>query len=609
MKFDFSGYATKNNLRCTDGVTIRNGAFEECDGNIVPLVWQHLHDDPANVLGKAFLEHRDDGVYAYCQFNNSEKAQNAKELVAHGDINSMSIYATKVVRNGNNVTHGSIKEVSLVLAPANPGAKIEPLSIAHGDGSMEDLEDEFIIRHSGEVDEYAAFDLDIDFYDQYGNVISHEDEEEDDDESDGDETVADVFDSLTPKQKKVVYYMIGEALKGNGNDLEQSDEGGNEMYFNAFEQGGASKTPLSKTLSHSEIEKVATMTFDECKKTGSFKTALQHAAATYGIQDIETLFPDAKDLNARPEFVKRRTEWVSTVLSGTKHTPFSRIRSRFADITADEARARGYIKGNKKVEEVFPVMQRSTTPQTIYKLQKLDRDDIIDITDFDVVAWLRAEMRIMLDEELARAILIGDGREISSPDKIKEEHIRPIWTDDDFYSYKLRIDKDKAEDMDELADAFIRSRLYYEGTGRPVAFIAPETVTELMLQRDKDGHRLYKTETELADALRVSKFIEVPLFFGKVREGKTNVPEENGKFFALKAILVNLNDYTVGADKGGAVTTMDDFDIDYNQYKYLIETRCSGALTEYHSAIIIETESDGPAARSISGIGRNVSGI
>lgn len=600
MKFDFSGYATKNNLQCTDGVTIRNGAFKECDGEIVPLVWQHLHDDPSNVLGKAFLEHRDDGVYAYCQFNDTEKARNAKELVAHGDINSMSIYATKVVRSGNNVTHGSIKEVSLVLAPANPGAKIESLSIAHGDGTYDDLEDEFIIRHSGEIDEYAAFDLEVDLYDQNGSVINHADEE--DIESD-DETVEDVFKTLSEKQKTAVYYIIAQAIKEG--DLKQSDEGGIEMNYNAFENGN---TPAVQTLSHSEIKKVAIMTFDECKKGGSFKNALAHAAATYGIQDIETLFPDAKDLNNRPEFVKRRTEWVNTVLSGTKHTPFSRIRSRFADITADEARARGYIKGNKKVEEVFPVMQRSTTPQTIYKLQKLDRDDILDITDFDVVAWLRAEMRVMLDEEIARAVLIGDGREISSPDKIKEEHIRPIWTDDDFYAYKLQLPKEKKDDLNELADAFIRSRLYYEGSGRPVAFLSPETVTELMLQRDGDGYRLYKTETELADALRVSRLIEVPLFYGKVREGKTNVPEENGKFFALNAIIVNLSDYTMGADKGGQVSNFDDFDIDYNQYKYLIETRLSGALTGFHSAVIIETESDGPAARSLSGISRKISG-
>ena len=602
MNFDFSGYATKNNLRCTDGVTIRQGAFKECDGEIVPLVWQHLHDDPSNVLGKAFLEHREDGVYAYCQFNNTEKALNAKELVKHGDINSMSIYATKVVKNGNNVTHGSIKEVSLVLAPANPGAKIEALSIAHGDGTFDDVDDEFIIRHSGEIDEYAAFDLEVDFYDQNGSLLTHADNEEDSD----DETVADVFDTLSEKQKNAVYFIIAQALETN-NTVKQSDEGGEEMKFNAFEQGNS---PARQTLSHSEIESVAKMTFDDCRKGISFKNALQHAAETYWIQDIEMLFPDAHDLNNRPEFVKRRTEWVNTVLSGTKHTPFSRIRSRFADITADEARARGYIKGNKKVEEVFPVMQRSTTPQTIYKLQKLDRDDILDITDFDVVAWLRAEMRIMLDEELARAVLIGDGRDISSPDKIKEEHIRPIWTDDDFYAYKLRLPKDKADDMNELADAFIRSRLYYEGTGRPVAFMAPETITELMLQRDGDGYRLYKTEAELADGLRVSKMVEVPLFYGKVREGKTNVPEENGKFYALKAIIVNLNDYTMGADKGGQITNFDDFDIDYNQYKYLIETRCSGALTGFHSAIIIEVETDGPAARSLSNsIGRNVNTI
>lgn len=577
MKFDFSGYATKNNLRCTDGVTIRNGAFKECDGNIVPLVWQHLHDDPSNVLGKAFLQHRDDGVYAYCQFNDTAKAKNAKELVRHGDINSMSIYATKVQKIGNDVVHGDIKEVSLVLAPANPGATIESLSIAHVDGSYTDLDDQFVIRHSGEIDEYAAFDLDVEFYDQYGNSLSHADDEDDD------ETVQDIIDSMTEKQKNVMYAMVGAALSGEGEDtVKQSDEGGDTMKFNAFEQGKSVQN--ERTLTHSEIMAVATATFEDCRNNKTnFKDALKHAAATYGIENIEILFPDATKLTSAPEFVKRRTEWVSTVLSGTKHSPFSRIKNQFADITEDEARARGYIKGKQKFEEVFAVMQRVTTPQTVYKKQKLDRDDIIDITDFDVVAWLRAEMRIMLDEELARAILIGDGRLVTSPDKIKGEHIRPIWTDDDFYSYKLQVSANKAGDLNELADSFIRSRLHYEGSGRPVTFMAPETVTELMLQRDSDGKRLYKTEAELADALRVSKIIEVPLFYNQVRT------DDKGNKWTLNAIIVNLNDYTVGADKGGQITNFDDFDIDYNQYKYLIETRCSGALTAYHGAVVIET--------------------
>ena len=591
MKFDFSGYATKNNLKCTDGVTIRNGAFKDCDGNIVPLVWQHLHDDPGNVLGKAYLEHREDGVYAYCSLNNTERARNAKELLAHGDINSMSIYATKVVKQGSNVVHGDIKEVSLVLSPANPGALIEELSLQHGDGSFSRVDDEVIIRHSGEVDEFDEFDLPIELYnsdgslahaDEYDDDISHADEEDDEDEDEDDdgETIADVFNTLSEKQKKAVYAIIGAAMADN-DTIEQSDEGGEIMPFNAFENTGAQAT---ETLSHSEITAVANMVFDECHNHKvNFKDALKHAAQEYGIENIELLFPDAKNINNTPEFVKRRTEWVSTVLSGTNHTPFSRIKSRFADITEDEARARGYIKGNQKMTEVFPVMQRVTTPQTVYKLQKLDRDDILDITDFDVVAWLRAEMRVMLDEELARAILIGDGRLVTSPDKIKEEHIRPIWTDDPFYSYKQQLSANAT--LNDLADAFIRSRLNYEGSGRPVTFMSPETVTELMLQRDNDGKRMYKTEQELADALRVSKIIEVPLFYGQQRT------DDKGKKWNLNAIIVNLSDYNVGADKGGEITNFDDFDIDYNQEKYLIETRMSGALTAYHGAVVIEAES------------------
>lgn len=607
MKFDFSGYATKNNLRCTDGVTIRRGAFADCDGNIVPLMWQHLHDDPSNILGKAFLEHREDGVYAYGVLNDSPKAQNVRELLRHGDINAMSIYATKVERHGDSIVHGDIKEVSLVLAGANPGAVIEPLSIAHSDGTMTDIDDEYVIRHSGMVDEYAAFDMDIDFYDQYGNVISHaaDDEEddvddEDDEDSDDGETVQDVFNTLTAKQKRAVYAIVGAVAQGKSGSgggkvteeekvtIKQS-EGGSGMHYSAFERGA---NQGGEVLSQSEIKKVAEATFAECRdhKT-NFKEALKHAAQDYGIENIELLFPDAKNVTDRPEWVKRRSEWVNVILNGTKHTPFSRIKTMFADITADEARARGYLKGNKKYEEVFPVMSRMTTPQTIYKKQRLDRDDIIDITDFDVVAWLRAEMRVMLDEELARAILLGDGREITSPDKIKPEHIRPIWTDDDFYSYKLQLPSTAGNT--ELADAFVRARNYYEGSGRPQTFMSPEVATELMLEKDKDGYRMYKTETELADALRVTKINEVPLMYGQKRT------DTNGKTWELLAISLNLADYSVGTDRGGAVTNFDDFDIDYNQYKYLIETRCSGALTVYRSAIIIEREVVGGGARTV----------
>lgn len=602
MKVDFSGYATKANVKCADGRTITSNAFQHCDGMVVPLVWQHLHNDPGNVIGKAFLEKRDDGIYAYGCFNNTQKANDTKELLRHGDVDSMSIYANHLVEKNGVVMHGDIKEVSVVLAAANPGAKIENVTLSHGDGTYEDLDDEVVMHNVGEIDDFISHAV-IDIYDDDGNLIEDPDDVgtemyHADEEDDEDETVADVFDTLTEKQKRVVYAMIGEAIASTGDEMEQSDEGGNNMKFDAFEQTGTAVQ--TKTLSHSDIEKVAKATFDECRETQcSFKTALSHAAATYGIGNIEILFPDAKTITDRPEFVKRRTEWVSTVLTGTKHTPFSRIRSVFADITADEARARGYLKGNKKIEEVFPVMQRTTTPQTIYKKQKLDRDDIIDIVDFDVVAWLRAEMRVMLDEEIARAILIGDGRVITSTDKIKEENIRPIWTDDSFYSYKMQLAAGTT--TDQLADAFVRSRLYYEGAGRPVTFMSPETVTELMLTKDKDGYRMYKTETELADALRVSKIIEVPLFYNqkRVATGKTVEDSANvGKTYALNAIIVNLNDYAVGADKGGQVSMFDDFDIDYNQYKYLIETRISGALTGYRSAIVIETETTADTGRS-----------
>lgn len=616
MKFDFGGYATKSNLKCTDGVTIRPGAFSDSDGEIVPFVWQHLHDDPSNVLGKAFLQHRDDGVYAYIQLNETEKAKIARELVRHGDVNSMSIYATKIEKSGNVVTHGAIKEVSLVLAGANPGAKIESLSIAHSDGHYEEITDEVVIRHSGEIDEYASLDLDVELYDQNGTPIAHADDKKDSEASG--ESIEDIFNTLTEKQKNAVYAIIGAVASEMDEDdeeeeettvtekkvVKQSDQGGNEMRFNAFEKQAGSPEVKKDVLSHSDIEKVAKMTFDECKNGRvNFKDALAHAAATYGIENIELLFPDAQSITKEPQFVRRRSEWVTTVLNGTAHTPFSRIRSRFADITADEARARGYTKGGKKIEEVFPVMQRVTTPQTIYKKQKLDRDDIIDITDFNVVAWLRAEMRIMWEEELARSVLIGDGRLVTSPDKIKEEHIRPIWTDDPFYSYKLQLGASMTNS--DLADAFVRSRLYYEGSGRPVTFMSPETVTELMLEKDKDGYRLYKTEAELADALRVSKIIEVPLFYGQKRTVTDPTKADTSKIYALDAIIVNLSDYTIGADKGGQASWAEDFDIDYNQYKYLYEGRCSGALTAYHSAVVIEHEvTASAAAASLNGRAR-----
>lgn len=595
MKVDFSGYVTKNGIKCTDGRVIKKDAFKHNDGMYVPMVWQHCVNDPENVLGKVFLENREDGVYGYGVFNNNPKAKYTKELVRHGDIDSMSIHANKLVERNGEVYHGDIIEVSLVTRGANAGAKIENVSIAHGDGTYSDIDDEAVVHYAGDIDNFGDDDLYIDLYHADGSAV---DDEADNDE-DSVESVEDVFNTLTEKQKKAVYVIVGAAIsenqgdKNTSNETKHSDEGGTSMKTNAFENQGPVKT--GGELVHADtLKAIATATFNDCQNNKTnFKDALKHAAQEYGIENIELLFPDAKAVTNAPEFVKRRTEWVSKVMSGTKHTPFSRIKSVFADITADEARARGYLKGGKKIEEVFPVMTRTTTPQTVYKKQKLDRDDIIDITDFDVVAWLRAEMRMMLEEEIARAILIGDGRLVTSPDKIKEEHIRPIWTDDDFYSYKLQLSAADSTDLDKLADAFIRSRLYYEGSGRPVTFMAPETVTELMLQRDNDGKRLYKTEQELADALRVSGIIEVPLFYNQTRT------DSNGKKWTLKAISVNLSDYTVGADRGGEITNLDDFDIDYNQYKYLIETRISGALIGYHSAIVIESEvTAGESARS-----------
>lgn len=611
MNVDFSGYVTKANTRCTDGRIISAEAFEHANGEVVPLVYEHLHNDPSNVLGKVFLEKRDDGIYGYGCLNNTEKANTVRELLRHGDLDSMSIYATNVVETGNIVRHGKISEVSLVLSGANPGAKIESVTLSHSDGSYTELNDEVVIHHSGIVDVYQS-DAVIDIYDDNNNPVNDPDDVGTSfSHADGEsnpapkgKTIQDVWNTLDEEQKRMVYWMIGEATASEGesneapketpkkesNTVKQSNEGGKNMNFNAFETNGPAVQ--TKTLSHSDIMKVAKTTFDECRNNQTtFKTALAHAAASYGIENIDILFPDAKAIYDKPEFVKRRTEWVNQVISGTKHTPFSRIKSVFADITADEARARGYTKGNKKIEEVFPVMKRVTTPQTVYKKQKLDRDDILDITDFDVVAWLRAEMRVMLDEEIARAILVGDGRLVTSDDKISEEHIRPIWTDDSFYSYKMQLASGTT--TDQLADAFVRSRLFYEGAGRPITFMSPETVTDLMLTKDKDGYRMYKTESELADALRVSKIIEVPLFYGLKRTATDNTVEEaanKGKTYALNAIIVNLSDYSIGADKGGQVSMFDDFDIDYNQYRYLIESRISGALTGYRAAVVIETE-------------------
>ena len=561
-KYDFSGYATKNDLKCTDGRTIRQDAFKDNHGKTVPLVWQHLHNDPMNILGHALLENREDGVYAYCTFNDSPTGQNAKTAVEHGDITSLSIYANELLQRAKDVLHGAIKEVSLVLAGANPGAFIDNVTFRHGDDS-EILDDEAII--------YMDQPLTL-------GEVQHADG--------GDRTIQDIFDSFTEDQKQVVYFMVGQAISDSGGAASHSDDGvrlihselGGQktMKLNAFEMYGDGKQKRRETLTHAQMQEI----FADAQKCGSLKESFLAHITTYGIKDIDYLFPDAKTVTPTPEMISRDMEWVAGVISGTRHTPFSRIKSMAADITADEARALGYVKGSLKKEEVISLLKRTTDPTTIYKKQKLDRDDIIDITDFDVVAWLKAEMRVMLDEELARVILIGDGRDPESADKISETNIRPIYTDDDTYAHHIALAADL--ETEEIIDAIIRARKYYKGTGNPALYIGTDILTDMILLKDSTGRRLYGTITELAAALRVSKIVEVNLFDDKTRTDDEDVD------LALIGILVNLSDYTVGADKGGAINMFDDFDIDYNQYKYLMETRCSGALTKPKSALVIE---------------------
>lgn len=577
MKYDFGGYATKNDVRCADGRIIKRNAFEGQNGSKIPLVYQHDHDDPMNVIGHGILENRPEGVYIYGSFNDTERGQHMKSCVAHGDVNSLSIWANQLQEVGKNVIHGVIREVSLVLSGANPEAIIDNPVIVHGD--VEDvIFDEAIIRPGFQIE--SGVDTNA--------SLSHA--EEDTTTSDDDETVQDVYDSMTDKQKQVVAYMVGEALSAgaessedDSEEVKHSDMEDDEMKNNVFDQNDLKEG--KDILSHDAMRAI----FDDAKKSNSLRDVVIAHAATYGIDNIDVLFPDAKSINTQPELIKRRTEWVNTVISGARHTPFSRIRSTQVDITADEARARGYIKGKKKVDEVIKAMKRVTTPQTIYKKQKLDRDDIIDITDFDVVAFLRGEMRLMLDEELARAALIGDGRSVSDESHISEDHIRPIYTDDDLYTIRYQL-ASNASEADKI-DAFTYAMLDYEGSGMPVAFMAPLTRAKMLLQKKTDGQRLYANETELTTALGVSKIIPVPLFANVSRSVTTGEgASASTKTYDLVAMIVNMNDYTFGADRGGEVSTFDDFDIDYNQMKYLIETRCSGALIKPKSAVVIEME-------------------
>ena len=558
MKYDFSGWATRANLKCSDGRTIMKDAFKQNDGQKVPLVWNHQHDDPNEVLGHALLENREDGVYAYCSLNDTEAGKTAKLLIQHGDISALSIYANQLKQNMSNVVHGNIREVSLVLAGANPGASIQSV-IQHG----ATMEDEAMI--------YTGEELSIMHSDDPKPPVEKPEKNTDE----NGETIGDIFNTLNEKQKEVVYALIGEALENNN-----SEGGDNTMKHNVFDQSEEQNS--ENVLSHSEMQTI----IEDGKRFGSLKESFLQHADEYGIENIEYLFPEAKSLNTPPDFIKREMGWVQTVMSGVHHTPFSRIKSMFADITADEARARGYMKGKLKKEEVFGLLKRTTTPTTIYKKQKLDRDDVIDITDFDVVAWLKSEMRMMLEEEMARAILIGDGRLPSSDDKINEQNIRPIWKDEELYTIRGIVkgdDSDKAALATEFIDQSVRSMTDYRGSGSPTAYMTAEMLTECLLLKDTNGKRIYSNENEVATAMRVSKIVTVPVMNNQTRK-------EGSDTYTLQAIIVNLNDYNVGADKGGAINMFDDFDIDYNQQKYLIETRCSGALTKPFSAIVLETK-------------------
>lgn len=600
-KYDFAGWATRSNVKCSDGRTIMDDAFADQDGDIVPLVWNHQHNEPENILGHALLKHEKGGMKAYCTFNDTESGQNAKMLVGHGDIGSLSIYANKLKEKAGNVFHGAIREVSLVLAGANPEATIQEIAFAHDDSNS--LEEAII--------NFAEEELSM-----YRNELEHADKEDEkktsapaegddtkkkpagDDEG-GEETVGDIVNTMNEKQKKVLYALVGSAMENGGKGGEGSDEEDDKMKHNAFDDSEMYQDD-SNVLSHSDMVDI----IDRAKSghVSSLKEfvsdyldggTLAHGIApiptqgmdvatgtqTYGLNDVEMLYPEYRNLNSPPEFLGRNTDWVSVVMSGVHHTPFTRIKSMYADITEDEARAKGYIKGNRKKEEVFSLMKRTTNPTTIYKKQKMDREDTIDITDFDVIAWIKKEMRLMLNEEIARAILIGDGRLNSSDDKIKEDCIRPIVKEPDLFNIKYTVNNFSPKNF---IDETVRSRKKYKGSGNPILFTTEDLLTEMLLIEDGVGHKLYKTETELSTALRVSRIVTVEVMENQQIDGQD-----------LLGVIVNLSDYNVGTDKGGEITVFDDFDIDFNQYKYLMETRMSGALIKPFSAITLLKGTEG----------------
>lgn len=652
--YDFSGYATKNNIRCADGRVIRHDAFKENDGQIVPLVWQHVHTDPTNVLGHALLENRDDGVYAYATLNNTESGKHAREMVKNGDIVAMSIFANRLQQHGSDVIHGVIREVSLVLAGANPGALIDNISLAHSetDGSVTytDVDDEAVIYSGIEDIQYFSHDdtddknksdeskksnkkEDGDMADTEGKTVqdvfdtlndeqkdavyfivgqaveqaksgesemSHADDKNDPDADDTDDTddaddrtIQDVFDEFTEEQKNVVYFLIGQALENANGDSKKTDNGGDSMKHNVFDEAYENEADV---LTHDEF----TAIMADAGKSSSLKDVfLQH-----GITGLDVLFPEAQMIRPQPDMITRNMGWVDLFWNAIHRTPFSRIKSVYANLTADDARAKGYVKGTQKVDQVLAMLARETSPQTIYKKQTLDRDDVIDITSIDVIAWLKQELRMMLNEELCRAMLVSDGRGVNAPDKIKTDRIRPIYGDDSVYTiyYELTYGVSDTDDQkaSKLIDACVRARKDYKGSGDPWFFATNEVIADLLLAKDTIGRRLYKDMNELQAALRVSKIVEVPVMDGVTRARAADATAGiTAATMDLLALIVNPKDYTIGADKGGAVSLFDDFDIDYNQMKYLIETRCSGALTLPYSAIAIEKQH--PAASGDNG--------
>ena len=600
-KFDFSGWATRNNIKCMDGRTIRRDAFKNDDGQTVPLVWQHMHNSPENILGHAVLENRADGVYAYCSFNNTPAAQQAKEAVKHGDISSLSIYANQLKQRNGDVLHGTIREVSLVLAGANEGARIDYPTLSHGEDDpyanecviYNDNGDEHLIHFAEEdsdmYEDYEDYEDDEEYEPDYEDDEDYDDEDDEDLSHSADNpTIEEVVETMDEDQKAALYALLAIAAN-QGEAVEHSGlEGGNDMPWSAFNNGNDFAEPNTYMLQHSAIhmmpgEELQHDAMDaiiaDAKRTGSMRDSYLEHAAEYGIDQIDWLFPEYKNVDGLPpQFIKRDMEWVTTVMNGVHRTPFSRIKSLFADIREDEARAKGYIKGNRKKEEVFSLLRRRTDPQTIYKKQKFDRDDIVDITDFDVIAWVKAEMRMMLNEEIARAILIGDGRLASSEDKIFPEHVRPIWTEDDLFCIHKQVEVANDADEDATAKAFIRaaikSREDYQGSGSPTLFTTEGFLADMLLLEDAQGHRMYKDMGDLALAMSVNKIVKVP---------SSIIPT------GVYAAIVDLNDYNVGADKGGAVNMFDDFDIDYNQQKYLMEEQLSGALTRPYSAIVLKS--------------------